>query len=146
MLARRDPTSNGAPSTTAYSTCVTDQTPVPSPRPLSLILASIGSILTGFVFVAVGVGSLLQGHGMLSAGVGAMLMIYGCAVGAIGWAAWTRHLWSLGAVIASALLHLAVAVSTASGSRSVAVALAGIVPLVVVSAALTPATRRALNR
>ena len=75
-----------------------------------------------------------------------MLMIYGLAVGAIGWAAWTRHLWSLGAVVASGLLHLAVAVSTAYGSRSVWVALAGIVPLVVVSAALTPATRRALNR
>lgn len=121
-------------------------TPAPSRRPTALILASTGTIVTGAVFVAVGVASVAQGHGLLSAGVGAMLVLYGLGVCAIGWAAWRGHFWSLGALVASSLLHLAVAVSTAAGSRSVGVAAVGLVALVVLVASLTTATRRALRR
>ncbi|HNV10408.1 MAG TPA: hypothetical protein PKN27_03635 [Propionibacteriaceae bacterium] len=119
--------------------------PAPASRPPSLILASGGTAATGATFAGVGIASMLVGHGLFSAGVGAMLVIYGVVVGGIGWAAWRRHLWTLGAMVASALLHLAVALSTAWGSASWPVGLAALVPLAVLVGALAPSTRSALS-
>jgi hypothetical protein len=92
-----------------------------------------------------GVGSALQFHGRFSAGVGIMLVLYGALLGWIGYAAWRQKYYVRGALLASALLNLAVAVSSLSSN----VPLWGVITLlsaVIVGCAVLPSTSQALRR
>jgi hypothetical protein len=117
--------------------------PVTRPVPLSVAAALTG--LFALVTIVLGVGSALQFHGRFSAGVGIMLVLYGALLGWIAYAAWRQKYYVRGALLASALLNLAVAVSSLSSN----VPLWGVITLlsaVIVGCAVLPSTSQALRR
>lgn len=81
-----------------------------------MALASGGTILAAALFLIAAIGSLAVNNGIFSAGIGVMLICYALLVAGIGWACWRRLPFADGAVVACALLHLLVGVSTARGS------------------------------
>ncbi|GAA1398152.1 hypothetical protein GCM10009599_28480 [Luteococcus peritonei] len=83
---------------------------------LPVRLASGGTLATAALFLVTGIGSVAVRNGIFSAGIGAMLLVYAVLVAGIGWACLRRLPLADGAVVAAALLHLLVGVSTARGS------------------------------
>lgn len=117
--------------------------PVTRPVPLSVAAGLTG--LFGLVAIALGVGSALQFHGRFSAGVGIMLVMYGALLAWIAYAAWRQKFYVRGALLASALLNLGVAVSSLSSN----VPLWGLITVlsaVIVVCAVLPSTTQALRR
>lgn len=118
---------------------------LPVVRPVPLTVAASLTGLFALVTVALGIGSALQFHGRFSAGVGIMLLLYGALLGWIAWSAWRQRFYIRGALVASALLNLGVAVSSLSSN----VPLWGVVTVlsaVIVGCAVMPSTTQALRR
>ena len=89
---------------------------LPANSSLPVRLASGGTLLAAGLFLLAGIGSVAVRNGVFSAGIGAMLLVYAALIAAIGWACLRRLPLADGAVVAAALLHLLVGVSTARGS------------------------------
>ncbi|MEL4545227.1 hypothetical protein AAEX63_05490, partial [Luteococcus sp. H138] len=86
-------------------------------RPLAHRIATGGTLLTAVGFLVVGVGSLLANNGIFSAGIAAMLILYAALLGLLARASGQGSGLATGAIVASALLHVLVGVSTARGSN-----------------------------
>ena len=117
--------------------------PVTRPVPLSVAAGLTG--LFALVAIALGVGSALQFHGRFSAGVGIMLVMYGALLGWIAYAAWRQRFYIRGALLASALLNLGVAVSSLSSNVPLW-SLVTVISAVIVVCAVLPGTTQALRR
>ncbi len=118
---------------------------LPATRPLPLTVAAILTGLFALVVVGVAVGSAVQPHGQFSLGVGAMLFLYAALLGWIAWTTWRQRFYLRGALVGSALLNLAVAVSSFASN----VALWSVVALlsaVIVVCGVLPSTGRAVTR
>jgi hypothetical protein len=118
---------------------------LPIARPVPLTVAAGLTGLFALVTIVLGVGSVLQFHGRFSAGVGIMLLMYGALLGWIAYAAWRQRFYIRGALLASALLNLGVAVSSLSSN----VPLWSVITLVsatIVGCAVLPSTTQALRR
>jgi hypothetical protein len=118
---------------------------LPIARPVPLTVAAGLTGLFALVTIVLGVGSVLQFHGRFSAGVGIMLLMYGALLGWIAYAAWRQRFYIRGALLASALLNLGVAVSSLSSN----VPLWSVITLVsatIVVCAILPSTTQALRR
>lgn len=118
---------------------------LPIARPVPLTVAAGLTGLFALVTIVLGVGSVLQFHGRFSAGVGTMLLMYGALLGWIAYAAWRQRFYIRGALLASALLNLGVAVSSLSSN----VPLWSVITLVsatIVGCAVLPSTTHALRR
>ncbi len=117
--------------------------PVARPVPLSVAAGLTG--LFSLVTIVLGIGSALQFHGRFSAGVGIMLLLYGAMLGWIAYAAWRQKFYIRGALLASALLNLGVAVSSLASN----VPLWSVITLIsatIVVCAILPSTSQALRR
>lgn len=117
--------------------------PVTRPVPLSVAAGLTG--LFALVMIALGVASALQFHGRFSAGVGIMLVMYGALLGWIAYAAWRQKFYVRGALVASALLNLGVAVSSLSSNVPLW-SLITVLSAVIVVCAVLPSTTQALRR
>lgn len=117
--------------------------PVARPVPLGVAAALTG--LFALVTIVLGVGSALQFHGRFSAGVGIMLVMYGAMLGWIAYAAWRQRFYIRGALLASALLNLGVAVSSLSSNVPLW-SLITLLSAVIVVCAVLPSTSQALRR
>jgi len=117
----------------------------PTTRPLPLTLAAILQAVFALAVVGVGIGAAVQTHGRLSIGVGIMLVLYGLLLGWIAYTTWRQRFYIRGALVGSALLNLAVAVSSFSSN----VLLWGVVAVlaaVIVICGMLPSTGSALRR
>lgn len=112
-------------------------------RPPGLIVAAAGSAAVAAVLVVLAGASLASGHGRFSGGVALVLLLYGAAVGAASWGLWRGSLLARGPVLATSLLHVAVAAGyLAEGPLAWAVL---VVSLAAVVGVALPATSRALR-
>ncbi|MFV0427998.1 MAG: hypothetical protein ACK5KO_01005 [Arachnia sp.] len=117
--------------------------------PVSLLVAVFGTAVSGLAICCVGVASIFSRGAVFGVGVGAMLIGYGALVCWGAWAGYRRRSWSLGLMLAPALLHLATAASLFTGGdtgQHLIAGIAGAVALVVVVASVMPATRSAVGR
>lgn len=97
------------------------------------------------VLAALAVTSLVSRHGTFSLGVTIMLAVYSLLIGFIAWSAWRCAMYAWGVLIASAVLHLLVALSSFSSNPLLwSVVIVGC--LAVIGGGLAPSTRRALHR
>lgn len=117
----------------------------PAPRPVPLSVAAGLTGLFSLVTIVLGIGSILQFHGRFSAGVGIMLLMYGALLGWIAYAAWRRKFYVRGALLASALLNLGVAVSSLSSNVPLWSVIT-VLSAVIVGCAVLPSTTQALRR
>lgn len=117
-------------------------TPEPT-RPPGLVAAAAGSVVVGVVIVALAGASLASGHGDFSGAVGLMLLIYGVAVAAAGWGLWRLSIFARGPVLATALLHVAVAFSYSTDTPVAWVLL--VISAVTAAGVVLPSTTRALK-
>jgi hypothetical protein len=117
--------------------------PVVRPVPLSVAAGLTG--LFALATIILGVGSALQFHGRFSAGVGIMLVMYGSLLGWIAYAAWRQRFYIRGALLASALLNLGVAVSSLSSNVPLW-SLITVLSAVIVVCSVLPSTTLALRR
>lgn len=119
-------------------------TSLPQPaRPAGLVAAAAGSVVVGLVIVALAGASLASGHGDFSGAVGAMLLVYGVAVAIAGWGLWRLSIFARGPVLATALLHVAVAFSYTPDTPLAWVLL--IISAVSAAGVVLPSTTRALK-
>ncbi|MEL4357866.1 MULTISPECIES: hypothetical protein [unclassified Luteococcus] len=86
-------------------------------RPMAHRLAVGGTALTAVIFLVVGAGSLLANHGVFSAGIAAMLVLYAALLAFLAQASHRGSGLATGGMMASAVLHVLVGVSTARGSH-----------------------------
>lgn len=117
-------------------------------HPVSLGIAVCGSGLTGIIIVAFGLGSIFSRGALFGLGVGLVLVGYGAMVtcGALLMA--RRVGFSLGLVVAPALLHLATLFSLMSAGdlpQTIGAALVALIVMATLVGALWPATRAALG-
>lgn len=117
----------------------------PVSRPVPLTVAAGLTGLFALVAIVLGVGSALPFHGRFSAGVGIMLGLYGAMLGWIAYAAWRQRFYIRGALVASALLNLAVALSSWS-SNAPLWSVVGVISSVIIVCAVLPSTTQALRR
>jgi hypothetical protein len=90
--------------------------------------------------------SAVSGHGSFSGGVAVMLGIYGAGLLAAGWGLWRLSIFSRGAIVAAALLHIAVIASDyIQGPLAWVAILLAVVPVTTVVATVWPSTTRALE-
>jgi len=117
--------------------------PVSRPVPLT-----IAAGLTGvFTLVAIGlaIGSAIQPHGRFSIGVGVMLLLYGALLGWIATATWRLRFYIRGALVASALLNLAVSLSSLSSNIALW-SVVGVLSAIIAGCGVLPSTTQALKR
>lgn len=75
-------------------------------QPWSFGLAITLTALTALAVVVIGIASILARPGeVFSLGVGLMLVLYGAIMFGIAWAAFRRHSWAWGLLVAAALLN-----------------------------------------
>lgn len=86
-------------------------------RPTAHLVATTGTTITAVLFLIVGIGSLLANNGLFSAGIAAMLVLYAALLGLLAKASRRGSGLATGGIVASALLHVLVGVSTARGSH-----------------------------
>lgn len=114
-----------------------------SRRPVSVVVASIGTVLMALLLIALGAGSLTSGHGGFSGAVGMFLGAYGLLIAAAGWGLWRGSMLARGPVLATGVINLIVAISMA-GSAPEAWPIAAVAGVTVLATAL-PATSRWLH-
>ncbi len=117
----------------------------PATRPVPLSVAAVLTGVFALVVVALGIGSSVQSHGRFSIGVGIMLLLYGALLGWIAWTTWRQRFYIRGALVGSALLDLAVAVSSLSSNVALWSIVAALNAVIVVCGVL-PSTGLALKR
>lgn len=88
--------------------------------------------------------SLVSRHGTFSLGVTIMLAVYALLIGFIAWSAWRCAMYSWGVLIASAVLHLLVAISSFP-SNPVLWTVVAVGCVAVIGGGLAPSTRRVLR-
>ncbi|MBI4899393.1 MAG: hypothetical protein HY829_02830 [Actinobacteria bacterium] len=113
-------------------------------RPLPLTVAAILTGLFALVVVGVAVGSAVQPHGQFSLGVGVMLLLYGALLGWVAWTTWRQRFYLRGALVGSALLNLAVAVSSLASNVALWSVVAVLSAVIAVCGVL-PSTNQALT-
>jgi hypothetical protein len=117
---------------------------LPRRRPLPLTVAAVLTGLFAVAVVGVAIGSAVQPHGQFSLGVGVMLLLYGALLGWVAWTTWRQRFYLRGALVGSALLNLAVAVS--SFASNVALwSVVAVLSAVIAVCGVLPSTSRALT-
>jgi hypothetical protein len=117
----------------------------PMPRPVPLTIAAALTGLFALVVIGLGIGSSVQAHGQFSIGVGIMLLLYGALLGWIAVTTWRQRFYIRGALVGSALLNLAVAVS--SWASNVALwSTVGVLSAVIAGCGVLPSTGIAMKR
>jgi hypothetical protein len=109
---------------------------------------AVAAILTGvfaLVVVGLGIGSAVQSHGRFSIGVGVMLVLYAALLGWIAIAAWRQRFYIRGALVGSALLNLAVALSSLSSNIPLWSVVA-VLSAIIAGCGVLPSTAHALKR
>ena len=117
----------------------------PVSRPVPLTVAAILTGVFALVVIGLAIGSSVQSHGQFSIGVGVMLLLYGALLGWIAFTTWRQRFYIRGALVGSALLNLAVAVSSFTSN----VALWGVVAVlsaVIAVCGVLPSTALAMKR
>ena len=117
----------------------------PVPRPLALTVAAILTGVFALVVIGLGIGSAVQSHGQFSIGVGVMLLLYGALLGWIAITTWRQRFYIRGALVGSALLNLAVAVSSLSSNIPLWSVVA-VLSAVIAGCGVLPSTALALKR
>ncbi len=117
----------------------------PVSRPIPLTVAAILTGVFALVVVGLAVGSAVQAHGRFSIGVGVMLLLYGALLGWIAATTWRQRFYIRGALVGSALLNLAVAVSSLPSNVPLWSVVAVLSAVIAVCGVL-PSTTRALRR
>jgi len=117
----------------------------PTVRPLPLAVAAVLTGVFALVVVGLAIGSAVQSHGRFSIGVGVMLLLYGALLAWIAIAAWRLRFYIRGALVGSALLNLAVALSSWSSNIPVWSAVA-VLSAVIAGCGVLPSTTLALKR
>ncbi len=117
----------------------------PVPRPVPLTVASILTGVFALVVVGLGIGSSVQSHGRFSIGVGIMLLLYGALLGWIAFTTWRQRFYIRGALVGSALLNLAVAVSSLPSNVALWSVVA-VLSAVIAGCGVLPSTGVALKR
>ncbi len=113
---------------------------------MTLAIAAVMTWAFAATIVVIGIGSIVQWHGRFSAGVGIMLLAYGAILAWIGWAAWTCRFYVRGALVASSLLHLLLALSSLGAGNVLVWLLVAALNLVILVCAFAPPTTAALRR
>ncbi|HET7725569.1 MAG TPA: hypothetical protein VFK68_13100 [Propionibacteriaceae bacterium] len=117
----------------------------PARRSVPLTIAAVLTGLFAVVVLGVAVGSAVQPHGQFSLGVGVMLFLYGALLAWVAWTTWRQRFYIRGALVGSALLNLAVALS--SFSSNVALwSVVAVLSAVIAVCGVLPSTSRALTR
>lgn len=117
----------------------------PVSRPVPLAVAAVLTGVFALVVVGLAIGSAVQPHGRFSIGVGVMLLLYGVLLGWIAYTTWRQRFYIRGALVGSALLNLAVALSSLSSN----VPLWSVVALlsaVIAGCGVLPSTTAAMKR
>ena len=117
----------------------------PAPRPVPLTVAAVLTGVFAVVVIGLGIGSSVQSHGRFSIGVGVMLLLYGALLGWIAFTTWRQRFYIRGALVGSALLNLAVAVSSLSSNVAVWSVVA-VLSAVIAGCGVLPSTTLALKR
>ena len=117
----------------------------PLPRPVPLTIAAALTGLFALVAIGLGIGSSVQAHGQFSIGVGIMLLLYGALLGWIAVTTWRQRFYIRGALVGSALLNLAVAVSS-WGSNVALWSTVGVLSAVIAGCGVLPSTGIAMKR
>ena len=117
----------------------------PVTRPVPLSLAAVLTGVFALVVVALGIGSSVQSHGQFSIGVGIMLLLYGALLGWIAFTTWRQRFYIRGALVGSALLDLAVAVSSLSSNVALWSVVA-VLSAVIAGCGVLPSTTHAMKR
>ena len=117
----------------------------PLPRPVPLTIAAALTGLFALVVIGLGIGSSVQAHGQFSIGVGIMLLLYGALLGWIAVTTWRQRFYIRGALVGSALLNLAVAVSS-WGSNVALWSTVGVLSAVIAGCGVLPSTGIAMKR
>ena len=118
---------------------------MPSPaitrRPWTVQVATLVTVLSGLAVLVLAGLALAAGHGTFSAGIAVLLLVYGAMVLLAAWAFWRLARFARGPVVATAVLHLFVAVAAAKDAQvgwiASLVALAQVVCIVCVLLRLT---------
>lgn len=117
-------------------------------KPVSLGVAVVGAAASSVAFIGIGIAAMATRGAVFGVGVGIMLIVYGLFVGMGAYLGFRRSGLARGLIVAPALLHLASCVSLAMAGdipQLVGSVVAGLVFVVIVVAALLPATREALS-
>ena len=117
----------------------------PAPRPVPLTVAAVLTGVFAVVVIGLGIGSSVQSHGRFSIGVGIMLLLYGALLGWIAFTTWRQRFYIRGALVGSALLNLAVAVSSLSSNVALWSVVA-VLSAVIAGCGVLPSTTFALKR
>jgi hypothetical protein len=117
----------------------------PMPRPVPLTVAAALTGLFALVAIGLGIGSSVQSHGQFSIGVGVMLLLYGALLGWIAVTTWRQRFYIRGALVGSALLNLAVAVSSLSSNIPLW-STVGVLSAVIAGCGVLPSTGIAMKR
>ncbi|HSN12020.1 MAG TPA: hypothetical protein VLS51_07935 [Propionibacteriaceae bacterium] len=117
----------------------------PVRRTLPLTVAAVLTGLFAVAVIGVAVGSAVQPHGQFSLGVGLMLFLYGALLAWVAWTTWRQRFYLRGALVGSALLNLAVAVSSFE-SNVVLWSVVAVLSAVIAVCGVLPSTGRAITR
>ncbi len=117
----------------------------PVRRPVPLTVAAVLTGVFALVVTGLAIGSAVQSHGRFSIGVGVMLLLYGALLGWIAWTTWRQRFYIRGALVGSALLNLAVAVSSLSSNVALWSVVAVLSAVIAVCGVL-PSTTQAMKR
>ncbi|MHB1007801.1 MAG: hypothetical protein ACYC1E_00915 [Propionibacteriaceae bacterium] len=117
----------------------------PVRRTVPLTIAAVLTALFALAVIGVAVASALQPHGQFSLGVGIMLSLYGALLAWVAWTTWRQRFYVRGALVGSALLNLAVAVSS-FGSNVTLWSVVALLSAVIAVCGVLPSTSRALTR
>lgn len=117
----------------------------PASRPVPLTIAAALTGLFALVVIGLAIGSAIQQHGRFSIGVGVMLLLYGALLAWIAIATWRLRFYIRGALVASALLNLAVSLSSLSSNIALW-SVVGVLSAVIAGCGVLPSTTRALKR
>jgi hypothetical protein len=117
----------------------------PTPRPVPLTVAAALTGLFALVVVGVAIGAAVQAHGRFSIGVGIMLLLYGALLSWIAVTTWRQRFYIRGALVGSALLNLAVAVSSLSSNIALW-SIVAVLSAVIAGCGVLPSTGIALKR
>jgi hypothetical protein len=117
----------------------------PVSRPVPLTVAAVLTGVFALVVIGLGIGSSVQSHGQFSIGVGVMLLLYGALLGWIAFTTWRQRFYIRGALVGSALLNLAVALSSLSSNVALWSVVA-VLSAVIAGCGVLPSTTLALKR
>jgi hypothetical protein len=117
----------------------------PLQRPVPLTVAAVLTGVFALVVIGLGIGSSVQAHGRFSIGVGVMLALYGLLLGWIAYTTWRQRFYIRGALVGSALLNLAVALSSLSSNVALWSVVA-VLSAVIAACGVLPSTTLAMKR